>query len=208
VAIAQHRVPAEFRQVIDSVLAANARSELILEGLLTLAHCENQVAEWLPVDLSDVAAGAVEETAGEAAAAGVTIDADPCPALTAGDPTLLERLALNLVRNGAQHNHRGGWVMVTTRTAATPGLVELEVSNSGPHVRPEHVDSLFDPFRRLGEAGPPIRTAPGSACPSSGLSSRRMAGNSLRPPATAAASPSWSNCWKRGCPSPGKTSRT
>jgi signal transduction histidine kinase len=152
VAVAQHHVPAEFRQVIDSVLAANARSELILEGLLTLAQCENQVTERLPVDLSDVAAGAVEETAGEAAAAGVTIDADPSPALTAGDPILLERLALNLVRNGIQHNHRGGWVMVTTRTPTTPGLVELEVSNSGPHVRPEHVDSLFDPFRRLGDS--------------------------------------------------------
>jgi len=152
VAVAQHHVPAELRQVIDSVLAANARSELILEGLLTLAHCENQVTERLPVDLSDVAAGAVEETAGEAAAAGVTIDADPCPALTAGDPILLERLALNLVRNGIQHNHRGGWVMVTTRTATSPGLVELEVSNSGPHIPPEHVDSLFDPFRRLGDS--------------------------------------------------------
>ncbi len=152
VAIARQHVPAELRQVIDSVLAANARSELILEGLLTLAHCENQVTERLPVDLSDVAAGAVEETAGEAAAAGVTIDADPCPALTAGDPILLERLALNLVSNGIKHNHRGGWVMVTTRTAATPGLVELEVINSGPHVPPEHVDSLFDPFRRLGDS--------------------------------------------------------
>jgi signal transduction histidine kinase len=38
---------------------------------------------------------------------------------------------------------------VTTRTAATPGMVELEVSNSGPPVPPEQVDMLFEPFRRL-----------------------------------------------------------
>ena len=57
------------------MLAASARSELILDGLLTLARCENQAIERLPVDLSDIAAGAVEETAAEAAAAGVTIDA-------------------------------------------------------------------------------------------------------------------------------------
>jgi signal transduction histidine kinase len=150
VAVAQHRVPADLRPVIDSVLAASARSELILDGLLTLARCENQVTERLPVDLSDIAAGAVEETAAHAAAAGVTIDAAPCPAPTTGDPVLLERLALNLVRNGIQHNHPGGWVTVTTRTAAARGAVELEVSNSGPLVPPEQVDTLFEPFRRLG----------------------------------------------------------
>lgn len=149
VAVAQHRVPPELRQVIDSVLAASARSELILDGLLTLARCENQAIERLPVDLSDVAAGAVEETAAEAAAAGVTIDAAPYPAPTNGDPILLERLALNLVRNGIQHNHPGGRVTVTTRTAATPGMVELEVSNSGPPVSPEQVSTLFEPFRQF-----------------------------------------------------------
>ena len=150
VAVAQQRVPAELRQVIDSVLAASARSELILDGLLTLARCENQVTERLPVDLSDIAAGAVEETAAEAAAAGVTVDAAPFPAPTAGDPVLLERLALNLVRNGIQHNHPGGWVTVTTRMAAAPGTCELEVINSGPLVPPDQVGTLFDPFRRLG----------------------------------------------------------
>ena len=149
VAVAQHRVPAELRQVIDTVLAANARSELILDGLLTLARCENQAIDRLPVDLSDVAAGAVEETAAEAAAAGVTVDAAPDPAPTTGDPILLERLALNLVRNGIQHNHPGGWVTVATRTAAPPGMVELDVCNSGPPVPPEQADTLFEPFRRL-----------------------------------------------------------
>jgi signal transduction histidine kinase len=150
VAVAQHRVPAELRQVIESVLAANAHSERVLDGLLTLARSENQAIDRFPVDLSDVAAGAVEETAGEAAAAGVTVDVAPDPAPTAGDPILLERLALNLVRNGIRHNHPGGWVTVSTQPAAEPGLVELVVSNSGPPVPPEQVEMLFEPFRRLG----------------------------------------------------------
>jgi signal transduction histidine kinase len=149
VAVAQHRVPTELRRVIDTVLATSARCELILDGLLTLARCENQAIDRLPVDLSDVAAGAVEETAAEAAAAGVTVDAAPDPAPTTGDPILLERLALNLVRNGIQHNHHGGWVTVTTRAVAEGGMVELEVSNSGPLVPPEQADTLFEPFRRL-----------------------------------------------------------
>ncbi len=150
VAVAQHRVPAELRQVIDTVLAASAHSELILDGLLTRPRCENQAIDRLPVDLSDIAAGAVEETAGEAAAAGVSVDAAPDPAPTTGDPILLERLALNLVRNGIRHNHPGGWVTVATRATREPGMVELVVSNSGPPVPPQQVDTLFEPFRRLG----------------------------------------------------------
>jgi signal transduction histidine kinase len=149
VALAQHRIPAELRQVIDSALAESTRSELILDGLFTLARCENEAIDQLPVDLSDVAAGAVEETAAEAAAAGVTVDAAPYPAHATGDPVLLERLALNLVRNGIQHNHPGGWVSVTTRTVAAQGTVELEVSNSGPLVPPDEVGPLFAPFQRL-----------------------------------------------------------
>jgi signal transduction histidine kinase len=150
VAVAQHRVPAELCQVIDTVLAANAHSERVLDGLLTLARSENQAIDRVPVDLSDVAAGAVEETASEAAAAGITVDAAPDPAPTTGDPILLERLALNLVRNGIRHNHPGGWVTVSTRLAAEPGLADLVVANSGPLVRPQEVETLFEPFRRLG----------------------------------------------------------
>ena len=150
VALARHHIPAELRQVIDSALAESTRSELILDGLFTLARCENEAIDQLPVDLSDVAAGAVEETAAEAAAAGVTVDAAPYPAHATGDPVLLERLALNLVRNGIQHNHPGGWVNVITRTVAAPqGTVELEVSNSGPLVAPDQVGPLFAPFQRL-----------------------------------------------------------
>ncbi|HLH57792.1 MAG TPA: HAMP domain-containing sensor histidine kinase [Streptosporangiaceae bacterium] len=160
VAVAQHRVPAELREVIETVLAANAHGERVLDGLLALARSESQAGSRLPVDLSDIAAGAVEETAGEAAAASVTVDAEPDPAPATGDPILLERLALNLVRNGIRHNHPGGWVTVATRTVAGPGLtgrtspepgqVELTVTNSGPPVPPDQVDSLFEPFRRLG----------------------------------------------------------
>ena len=148
VAIASGDVPAELRPIIDMVLAANARSELIIDGLLALAQSESRAIRPLPVDISDIAADAVEQTAREAAAARVTVDATPDPAITIGDPVLLERLALNLVRNGIRHNHTGGWVMVAT-SVATGGEAELVVANSGPVVRPQQIGMLFEPFRRL-----------------------------------------------------------
>jgi signal transduction histidine kinase len=149
VAIASGRVPPGLRELVDTILATNSRSELIIDGLLTLARSDSEAIRRVPVDLSDVAAGAVEQTAREAAAARITVDAMPYPATTVGDPVLLERLALNLVRNGIRHNHPGGWVGVSTAARGEPGGVELVVTNSGPVVRPQQLDMLFEPFRRL-----------------------------------------------------------
>jgi len=149
VAIASGRVPPGLRELVDTILATNSRSELIIDGLLTLARSDSEAIRWLPVDLSDVAAGAVEQAAHEAAAARITVDAMPYPAMTVGDPVLLERLALNLVRNGIRHNHPGGWVKVSTAAHGEPGRVELAVINSGPVVPPQQLDMMFQPFRRL-----------------------------------------------------------
>jgi signal transduction histidine kinase len=150
VAAASGRLTPDMRDLADTVLATNARSEMIIDGLLTLARSESQAIARVPVDLSDVAADAVEQTAAEAAAARITVDAAPGPAPTVGDPVLLERLALNLVRNGLRHNQAGGWVTVSTTVRHDLGEAELVVVNSGPVVAPQQVGELFEPFRRLG----------------------------------------------------------
>jgi signal transduction histidine kinase len=149
VALAAGRVPAEVRDVVDTVLQASCRSELIIDGLLTLARSEGQTARRVPVDLSDIAASAIEQTAGEAARARVEVDASPQPAPAVGDPVLLERVAMNLVRNGIRHNHPGGWLRVSTAAGPGAGEAELTVANSGPVIPPDQLDGLFEPFRRL-----------------------------------------------------------
>ena len=169
VAVASGRFP-ELRDLVDTVLATNARSELIIDGLLTLARSESQALTRVPVDLSDVAAGAVERTAGEAAAARVTVDATPEPAGTVGNPVLLEHLALNLVRNGLRHNHPGGWVTVSTTAPVQSGEAGSSWPTAGPSCRPGRSASSS----RSGgwaTARTPGAKAPAWACPSSGRSS-------------------------------------
>jgi signal transduction histidine kinase len=73
----------------------------------------------------------------------MVLDAAP----TTGDPLLLERMVLNLVPNAVRHNVPGGRLDV--RTGREPSGAVLEVSNTGPEIRPYEVDTLFEPFRRL-----------------------------------------------------------
>jgi signal transduction histidine kinase len=149
VTLARPDLPPEVRQLLATLLTTNERSERLVDGLLTLARSDDQAIRHRPVDLSDIAANAVEQTVGEASEAGVAVDATPDPAPTSGDQALLERLALNLVQNGIRHNHRGGWVAVRTARSDRPGWVELVVTNTGPQVPASDIDALFEPFRRL-----------------------------------------------------------
>ena len=178
VAVAQHRVPPELRQVIDTVLAASARSELILDGLLTLARCENQAIERLPVDLSDVAAGAVEETAARSrcrrghrrrGTLSGTHDRRPRPPGTPRAQPRPQRHPAQPPRRLGHSDHPDGRHARHGRTRGKQ-LRAARPARAGRHV----VRAL--PAARAA-TGPATRTAPGSACPSSGPSSRPTAGS-------------------------------
>ncbi|MFG2037924.1 sensor histidine kinase [Dactylosporangium sp. NPDC048998] len=133
----------------EDLLRINARHEHLITGLLLLATSENELTERRPADLADVAAHVLAQSAGAAAAAGVTLEEQLAEAPTSGDALLLERLVHNLVENGVRYNAGpGGWVRVVTR-ATGDERVEVEVSNTGPVVPPYEVPALFEPFHRL-----------------------------------------------------------
>ncbi|MFC3493452.1 sensor histidine kinase [Glycomyces rhizosphaerae] len=148
--VAVHRQGAspEVRQLGETLLEVNARHEQLIEGLLLLMRSDRELAERSYVDLADVAEHVLAQTA--AGAVSVTADCEEAP--TRGEPVLLERLVQNLVENAIRYNTpENGWVRVTTRMGGD-GSAVLEVSNSGPVVPAFEVESLFEPFRRLGTA--------------------------------------------------------
>lgn len=60
------------------------------------------------------------------------------------DPYRLGRVLLNLVMNGLQAAGPGGRVRIAARRTDT--FVELEVTDNGPGISPEHLDRIFNPF--------------------------------------------------------------
>ncbi|MEV4839095.1 HAMP domain-containing sensor histidine kinase [Nonomuraea sp. NPDC049486] len=152
VELAMHRrsASADVKRLGESLLEINVRHERLISGLLLLARAEHEVTDRSPVDLADVVAHVVAQTAPEAAQEKVTVYEEAFPAPTTGDALLLERLVTNLVENGVRHNLRDGtgWVRIASRTA-TGGRVTVTVTNTGPVVPPYDVPELFKPFRRL-----------------------------------------------------------
>jgi signal transduction histidine kinase len=60
------------------------------------------------------------------------------------DAELLERVFYNLVLNAAQATSPGGAITVKTRTA--PGAAEVVIIDRGTGIKPEHLNTIFNPF--------------------------------------------------------------
>jgi signal transduction histidine kinase len=148
-AVSHPDAPAETRRLGESLLAVNERHERLIDGLLTLAESENGVAERTPLDLAEVAGHVLDLAAGSAAATGVRVTATLAPAPVLGDPILLERLAQNLIENGVRHNS-GPDGLLSVETGVMGGRVRLVVTNTGPPVPRYEIETLFQPFRRVG----------------------------------------------------------
>jgi signal transduction histidine kinase len=142
---------AELRRMASVIRDATLRAQQLVDGLLVLARTEGGALRAREVaDLADLAEAALRIVASEADSRALQISKRMTPALTVGDPALLERVVGNLVENAVRHNVDGGWVEVCTDLAGAH--TTLRVASSGEVIAPEAVTALFEPFHRGGVA--------------------------------------------------------
>jgi signal transduction histidine kinase len=138
------------RRMGERVVAGCKRQERLLEALLTLARSEYDQLRREPIDLAATVADVVRAHDPHPLRRITTLE----PAVTLGNPELVERLVTNLVENAVRHNIPHGRVDLATHTAA--GRAVLTIANTGPVIPTGEVDRLFRPFQRL-------RSHPGAA---------------------------------------------
>jgi signal transduction histidine kinase len=135
------------RSACQEALALGAHQEQLVQALLTLATSERGVTRWDSVDLAQAVTGVLASRRDLAAERGIDLAGHLAPALTAGNPGLIESLIANLIDNAIRHNHPDGHVEITTQNCGTQ--VTLAVTNSGPVIPGNEIQRLFQPFQRL-----------------------------------------------------------
>lgn len=130
-------------EIVARLLAANRRSERLIEGLLVLARSDRGLEHRNPVALHEVARQELAQHSDDIAAAGIRVTEELGECWVVGDPVLVGQLVGNLVGNAVRYNEPGGELRV--RTGRTRGLF---VINSGQHVDDDQLPELFEPFRR------------------------------------------------------------
>jgi signal transduction histidine kinase len=143
---------AEYRRMATVVRAASERANGLVDALLVLARSEAQSGRRLvrkaPTDLATGVSAALSAVRAEAGRLKLDVSAELQPAPVVGDPSLLDRLAGNLIENAVRYNHLHGKLWVRTGSDATHSW--LVVGNTGFEVDPADVPALFEPFRRGG----------------------------------------------------------
>jgi signal transduction histidine kinase len=142
--------PDELRMILEQLRTNSEDTERVIDALLVLARSERGIEHWSSVDFTSLVASAVDQSAAEAAAAGVTVSSNLQPAVVSGDPSLLECLAGNLVENAIRHNATGGTAAVSVYLRNKSQDAVLEVENTGPVLDPGSIGGLVEPFRRGG----------------------------------------------------------
>ncbi len=151
VALADPNASAEtLRATCEELLAAGRDQERLIEALLTLAGSERGLEVRERTDIGALATPIVERPRPELDQHQIELETHLEPAITEGDPALIERLIANLVDNAVRHNIDGGRVEISTRQQGDRAL--LIVENTGQLIAPEEIETMFEPFRRLGPA--------------------------------------------------------
>jgi signal transduction histidine kinase len=143
---------AEYRRMARVVRNASERANNLVDALLVLARSEAQSGRRLvrkvPADLATSVHNALSAVKAEAERLKLEVTTELKPAPVVGDPSLLDRLAGNLIENAIRYNHLLGKLWL--RTDSVDGQARLVVGNTGYEVEPADVPGLFEPFRRGG----------------------------------------------------------
>ncbi len=143
--------PDDERRLIAAMAAGADGAKTIVESLLRFARPE-------PLNLSVVNCNAVVQDVtallpqrGSRPDVEVRTALSAHPTLVWGDAQQLEQVLVNLINNGYDAIERHGAIQIATRSQGN--RVELEVSDSGQGIPPEHLSKIFDPFFTTKEVG-------------------------------------------------------
>jgi signal transduction histidine kinase len=140
---------AGYQRMADVLTDAIARSESLVDALLTLAYSDLGQRTAAPVELGPIVRTCVDEQREAAAARGIAITTDISNVTTSGDHQLLRQLAHNLLENAVRHNIPNGYVEVAVGFEQGSSRARIEVANSSTPVAAHELESIFEPFRRL-----------------------------------------------------------
>jgi signal transduction histidine kinase len=138
---------AAWRGVGRDVLEACKQQERVLAACIKLSRSEVGLDRCELLDLATITAERLRSTDLESLTATANLE----PALTLGDPVLIELLLDNLFANAVRHNRASGWIAVTAATQARRAIVIIE--NTGAPIPPDELARLFEPFEYVRPPG-------------------------------------------------------
>ncbi|HEX4023284.1 MAG TPA: HAMP domain-containing sensor histidine kinase [Steroidobacteraceae bacterium] len=134
---------------IEAAVADVDRVISIFNALLRLAEIDSGMRRsgFVPVDLAEVAAAAVDFYQPAAELKGVSLQLQAAPAPVRGDPVLLAQALSNLIDNALKYTPEQGHIEVSVERR-TGGGVRIAVADSGPGIADADKGKVVERFYR------------------------------------------------------------
>jgi signal transduction histidine kinase len=143
----------EQRRLAERVDSALHAAEELLDGLLDVSRLDAGALqpEITDIPLDELLTGIAEQFAPIAAARGLALHVRPRMIAIRSDRRLLRRALQNFVGNALRYTESGGIVLGVRRRG---DLAEIEIWDSGPGIPPQHLQHIFEEFRRFDQGSP------------------------------------------------------
>lgn len=128
------------------------RLTALINDVLDIAKMEAGRIEWksLPLAMPDVCRQAADATMALFARKHLELRLEIRPNLPEllGDPDRLVQVVINLLSNAVKFTEAGH---VTLRAGLDKGMIRVDVQDTGPGIRPEDKDKVFEKFKQVGD---------------------------------------------------------
>jgi heavy metal sensor kinase len=153
VALQEQRNPAEYRDVIGSMLEEVDRLTRLVESLLALSRADAGQIQFQRADISLLAltreAVCMVEVLAEEKGQQFCLEGDESIIVNA-DRLILRQAVINLLDNAIKYSPAKSRISVVL--ANSDGQTTVEITDQGPGIPPEHQPYLFDRFYRVDKA--------------------------------------------------------
>ncbi|WP_426706278.1 DUF4118 domain-containing protein [Corynebacterium auriscanis] len=141
--------------LMDTIASSTDRLETVIGNLLDMSRVNSNTVtvHHAPVNYADVVDAVIAELPGAAQHIETHVDASVAPAV--GDTGLVQRIVANIVINARTYAPNSPIEIRAqegvSASTASPGTVQLIISDHGPGFPPEKLNDVFTPFQRLGD---------------------------------------------------------
>lgn len=145
-------IPADARETLG-IIRRNIEMEVcLIDDLLDLTRISRGKLrlQFSSTDIHEKLRNAISTVEDEARAKGVSISTDfHChhPSIKA-DPTRLQQIFWNLLKNAVKFTPPGGSVAVRTRDSASKSEILVEIADTGIGIEPDAIPHIFDAFNQ------------------------------------------------------------